>query len=98
MKNENRDFILIPKAIFWTFLITVVTGLAGSFINTQIKFVHIEKEIQLVKIDMKGKLEVLKLEIEKDLLKDIDSKLGSINDKLTEMDKKLVTKQDKKYN
>jgi hypothetical protein len=78
-------------------VVTIATALAGSYINTQVKFVHIEKEIQLYKSDTDGKLQILKLEIEKDLLKDIDIKLGSINNKLIEIDKKLVTKEDKKY-
>ena len=103
IKNINEDlkkeFVLIPKTVFWTFIVTVIIGLAGSFVNTQIKFVQIEKEIQLNKTKTDTDIALLRLRFDKDLeiFNRIENKVTTINDKVIEIDKKLITKEDKKY-
>ena len=101
IKDENNtgiianDYVLIPKMIFWSFVVTIVMGLAASFIHTQIKFVVIEREIALLQMKIEKDLEMTNLKVNKDLeiLSRIEKTLNENTEKLLTLEKSLLLKK-----
>ena len=100
MENKTKkENILIPKTVLYSVIIMIFTTVLGSYINTEKKFISIEKEIEILRIHTLKEVELLKIKVNKDfeILDRIESKLDEINQKQVDMDKKLILKQDKKF-
>jgi len=99
-ENAEKNFILIPKIAFWTVVTTLVIALIGSYIYTQINFVRIEKNLEIYQISSSNDVQLLKVQVTKDLeiLSRMERKLDNINQNQIDMEKKLILKQDKKFN
>jgi len=111
IKNAiGNQYVMIPVAVFWSIVVTIVTGIITNFIFTWNRIKFIEKEISIfqsnsdnniekLKLQFDKDYELLKLQVDKDLeiLNRIELKLNDISEKQIEIDKKMVLKADKKF-
>jgi len=97
--EDLTNYILIPKAIFWTAFISLTGTIAAFLVYCKIKFVHIEKDIAILSMNYDNDYRLLKLQVEKDLeiLGRIEQKVDGVNQKQIDLEKKILLKQDKKF-
>ena len=97
--DATSSNIQIPKKVFWTVFFSLIGIIAGSYINTAIQFVRIEKEMALMDIKYENNLKILKFQVEKDMeiLQRIEKKIDENQLKIIDIEKTLILKQDKKF-
>ena len=90
---------MVPKVSFWTVVVTLVIALLGSYIYTQINFVKVEKNLEIYRISCDNRISLLEVRVSKDLeiLSRLETKLDANNEKLSDLEKKIILKQDKKF-
>ena len=78
----------IPKSVVFGFMGTVLITLASSWITFQVKFAHIEKEIEILNI---------KLAKEHSLIEKNLDRFDSVTEQLHRIEKILNLKQDRRF-
>jgi len=96
---DKRDYVPVPKTVFWSAIGVIAAALLGSYISIQVQMVTLEHNIELVRTTTDKEIKLLKIQVEKDLmsLERIEKQLEKNNDILLKIEKDLVLKQNKKF-
>ena len=87
-QNTSKSNFEIPKSVVFGFMGTMLIALASSWITFQVKFAHLEKEIEILNIKMVKE----HAWIEKNL-----DRFDSIIEQLHRIENSLNLKQDKRW-
>jgi len=103
MTEKIKDFVLVPKVAFWSFVITIAIALFGSYLYTNIALVKLDNKIEIYRTEMDSKISLLRLEFEKDhgyiteITNENKAMYRKIQDDIGEIKTAMKLKQDKKF-
>ena len=99
LENRVQNNVLIPRTIFWSLIVAIFFSIVGNFIFTWNSVRHIQQDIEVSKEKFTNALKLLELRFDKDLevFSRIEKKVDESITKLSDIEKQMVLKKDKKF-